>query len=89
MDKSRCESHPRDSRARHHQQWAAVGDAQRLQHVDAEHQKRENGGSGPVHVSSEHRSDEDANGLPRGRHTARYHLRGDIWRHDGAGGRIS
>lgn len=60
MDKSRCKSHSGHTRARHHEQRSADGDAQRLQHMDAGHTKCSHGGPWPIHVPSEYRSNENA-----------------------------
>jgi len=60
LDQGGHQSHPGHPRARHHQQPAPLGHAQRLQHLDAEHPERAPRGQGPVHVPGQHRPHEES-----------------------------
>lgn len=64
LDQGGHESDPGDPRTRHHEQRPAVRDAQRLQHVDAEHQERQEGGPRHLHVPGQHGPHEEP-GEPR------------------------
>ncbi|CAB0037873.1 unnamed protein product [Trichogramma brassicae] len=63
LDQSRHQSHPGDTRARDLEQRPADRQAQRLQHVDAQHQERPARGPGHLHVPGQYRSHEESGEL--------------------------
>lgn len=65
VDQGGHQGYPGHPRARYHQQPAAVCDPQRLQHVDPQHPRGQEGGPGHLHVPGQHGPHEEPGNITK------------------------